>query len=337
MGLTPEEASQHFPLAGDVARIAPVAGGYIHGSWRIKTGGGAAYLLQRLNRRVFPRPDLVMENVACVTAHLGGPLRLVSTCDGSNAHVDDTGDWWRVYDWIPNTVARESVTSADDAHAAARMYGEFQRRLADLAGPRLHETIPHFHDTPRRLAALHAAIAADTARRAAGCRREIERVLAHAHLAPMLLDAHARGDARERVVHNDAKLANILFDASTNEPVCVVDLDTVMPGLPLYDFGDMARTMTSTAAEDADPTQVDFRRDWYDALVAGYCAGAGDLLSDTERTLLPTAARVITYEQAIRFLTDHLAGDVYYPVSRPDHNLVRARGQLALLEGARGI
>ncbi|HEU4698983.1 MAG TPA: phosphotransferase, partial [Gemmatimonadales bacterium] len=168
-----------------VVAAAPVPGGHIHRSWRVETPAGA-FLLQRLNRRVFPRPELVMENVARVTGHLGGPLRLVPTLAGEAAHVDAAGEWWRLYEFIEGAVTRDTVTSAADAYAAARAFGEFQRRLGGYAGPRLHATIPGFHDTPRRLAAFEAAVRADRAGRAAGCRAEIEALLARRALAPVL-------------------------------------------------------------------------------------------------------------------------------------------------------
>ena len=337
-----------FVLPASIAAVEPYHGGHINDSWLVSAVAGgevARFLLQRINGHVFPRPDLVMENVARVTAHLadalareGVPnaerraLTLVPTRSGGTAHVDAAGAYWRVLRFIEGTVARDRATSAAEAYEAGRAFGRFQRLLADYRGPRLHETIADFHHTPRRVEALERAVAADHRRRAAGARAEIETALRNRPLASALLDRHARGELAEHVVHNDAKMPNVLLDASTGEGLCVVDLDTVMPGLALYDFGDMARTMASDAAEDATELEaVTVRVDRFAALAGGYLEGSGQLGAGA-RALLVTAARVITYEQAVRFLTDYLDGDRYYRTTRPEHNLERCRAQLALLD-----
>ena len=339
--------ADEFALPGPVAAVEPFRGGHINDSWLVTTGGGPArFLLQRINGHVFPRPDLVMENVARVTAHLADALAreavpnverrtltLVPTRAGGAAHVDAAGAYWRVLRFIEGTVAHDRATNAAEAYEAGRAFGHFQQLLADYRGPRLHETIPDFHYTPRRVEALERAVAADFGGRAAGARVEIETALQNRPLASALLDRHARGELPERVVHNDAKMPNVLLDAATGEGLCVVDLDTVMPGLALYDFGDMARTMASDAAEDATELDaVTVRVDRFAALARGYLDGSGRRGADGERALLVTAARVITYEQAVRFLTDHLDGDRYYKTTHPEHNLERSRAQLALLD-----
>ena len=338
----PIEIAGRFALPGAVVGVEPFHGGHINDSW-ILTAGGERFLLQRVNPRVFPRGDLVMENVARVTALLargvdGTPdahrraLRLVPTADGAHSWADGEGARWRVFPFIERSVSRERAESPEDAHRAARAFGELQRALATLGPPRLHETIPGFHDTPRRVAALERAARADAAGRLAAARAEVADALGSAPLARALADRQASRELPERVAHNDAKMSNVLLDARTGAALCVVDLDTVMPGLALHDFGDMARSMSSDAAEDEpDPSRVSVVAERFAALAQGYQAGAGDLLSRAERGLLVTAARVITYEQAVRFLTDWLEGDVYYKTSRPGHNLERARAQLALL------
>jgi Ser/Thr protein kinase RdoA (MazF antagonist) len=344
--VSPHDAARAFALPDDAPHVEPFAGGHINASWLVRAGDGRRYLLQRLNERVFPRPALVMENVARVTRHLADALgdapdagrralRLVPARDGRPWHVDAGGGHWRLFHYVEGAVTRESAHSADEAYEAARAFGAFQRLLGTWAGPPPHETIPGFHDTPARLAALERAAAADRAGRRAGARAELDALLGRRALAHALLDARDRGDARERIVHNDAKLSNVLLDARTGAGLCVVDLDTVMPGLSLYDFGDLARSSASAAPEDEiDLARVTVRGDVLDALAAGFLDGAGDLLSAAERALLRTAARVITYEQAARFLADHLDGDRYYAVApdRPAHNLERARAQLALLD-----
>ena len=337
-----------FALTGPVTGAEPYHGGHINDSGLVTAtvgGGVTRFLLQRLNDRVFPRPDLVMENVARVTAHLADALAreaardaerraltLVPTHAGGAEYVDAAGGYWRVLRFVEGSVARDRATSAAEAYEAGRAFGRFQRLLADYRGPRLHETIPDFHHTPKRVAALERAVATDRATRVDSARAEIETALQNRPLASALLDRQARGDLAERVVHNDAKMSNVLLDAATGEALCVVDLDTVMPGLALYDFGDMARTMVSDAAEDAtDLDALTVRVDRFTALASGYLEGSGGLAA-VERALLVVAARVITYEQAVRFLTDYLDGDRYYRTARPLHNLERCRAQLALLD-----
>jgi hypothetical protein len=339
----------NFALPGDVVTAERFGGGHINESWLIVAGDAshrARYLLQRINDHVFQRPALVMENIVRVTLHLaevlereGVPdaerrtLTLVPTRDGMWYCIDETHGHWRLFHFIERAFARESAANAREAYRAARAFGEFQRRLGYYRGPPLHETIPRFHHTPDRLAALEQAVEADTHHRCAAARPEIDLAMAHRSLSSLLLDHHSRGAISERIVHNDAKVSNVLFDASTGEALCVVDLDTVMPGLALYDFGDMARSMATFAAEDeTDLTLVTVQLDMFEAIAHGYLDGAGDLLLSAERGLLVAAARVITYEQGVRFLTDFLSGDGYYRTDRPGHNLDRCRAQFALLE-----
>jgi hypothetical protein len=345
VGVSAESAARAFALPGEPS-LAPLGGGHINASWLV-TAGGARFVLQRLNTHVFPRPALVMENVARVTAHVGATLaregapdaerralRLVPTQGGEAWHVDAAGGWWRVYAYVEGTVTRDTPRDAGDAYQAALAFGRFQRLLGSYDGPPLHETIPGFHDTPRRVAALEVSAARDAAGRLTESRAELDTLLARRELA------HALRGMPTRVVHNDAKLANVLLDARTGQGVCVIDLDTVMPGLSLYDFGDLARSCVSEAAEDeTDLDRVVVRRDYLEALGAGFLDGTGNLLGADERGLLLTAARVITYEQAVRFLTDYLDGDRYYPVApgRPLHNLERARTQTRLLTALQAV
>ena len=351
MEATPDAVARavaaEFALPGPMAAVEPFRGGHINDSWLVTAASGPArFLLQRLNGRVFPRPDLVMENCARVTAHLADALAreavpdaerralsLVPTRAGGTAHVDAAGAYWRVVRFIEGTVARDRAESAAEAWEAGRAFGRFQRLLAGYRGPRLHETIPDFHHTPRRVEALERAVAADRRGRGAGARAEIEAALRNRPLASALLERHARGELPECVVHNDAKMSNVLLDAATGEGLCVVDLDTVMPGLALYDFGDMARTMATDAAEDAtelDAVTVDADR--FAALARGYLEGSGRLAADGERALLVTAARVITYEQAVQVVGEAADGDRYYRTAHPGHKLERCRAQLALLD-----
>jgi Ser/Thr protein kinase RdoA (MazF antagonist) len=341
------EVLGRFLLAGGVESIAPAVEGHINRSWVITAGRPAAqYLLQLLNPHVFRAPDLVMENVAAVTRHLaaalardGAPeperraLRIVPTRDGPPFHRDAEGGVWRVYPFIARTVVREHVTTRGEAREVGRAFGTFQRHLAEYDGPRLHETIPGFHDTRGRVAALERAVEADSAGRASGARAELEALRARRPLAGVLADALAAGAVPERVAHNDAKSSNVLLDERTGEGLCVIDLDTVMPGSALHDFGDLVRSTTSPTAEDEpDAKRVAADPALFAGLAEGFLGAAGGILTAAERDLLVRAGQVITYEQAARFLTDHLDGDRYFRVAHPGHNLTRCRTQLALLE-----
>ncbi|MGD8451499.1 MAG: phosphotransferase [Phycisphaerae bacterium] len=248
------------------------------------------------------------------------------------AYIDAAGRYWRMYRFIERTRISAAVTSPAEAFAAGEAYGTFQRLLIDLPGPRLHETIPGFHDTPARYAALDAAIAADACGRVAEAQPEIDFAQRRRDLAGALLDLHNRGLLPERVVHNDAKMDNVLLDATTGTGQCVVDLDTVMPGLAPFDFGDMVRTMTTFAAEDEqDLRRVVVQMPLFTALARGYLESAGPFLLPAERDHLVTAGKLITLEQGVRFLTDYLRGDTYYKTTRPGQNLDRTRAQFALV------
>ncbi len=343
------DVAAQFAVDGQLLSVEPFLGGHINDSYRLTYRQGQAtarYLLQRLNSAVFRDPAAVMENTARVTAHIaqrlrarGTPdlarrtLRLLPTRHGGSSYVDAAGAYWRLFPLIENTTVHELVTSPELAEQAGRAFGEFQSLLADLPPPRLRATIPDFHNTPARFAALDDALAADVCGRVAAARPEIDFALARRGLAGVLLELHAASQIPERVVHNDAKITNVLLDAATGEALCVVDLDTVMPGLSLYDFGDMVRTMTSPTAEDtADLAQVEVQPRLFEALARGYLSATGSLLTRAERAHLVTAGKLITLEQGVRFLTDFLRGDTYYKTRRPNHNLDRTRTQLRLLE-----
>jgi aminoglycoside phosphotransferase (APT) family kinase protein len=281
-----------------------------------------------------------MENVARVTSHLAEKvadqpdhtrrvLTLIAARDGRSWHVDADGNHWRAYLFIEKARTFDAVESTDQAFKAARTFGQFQKLLADLPAPRLHDTIPDFHHTPRRFAALEKAIEADAAGRAKRAQPEIEFALAHKPITSVLLDANLP----ERVTHNDTKINNVMLDDATGEGICVIDLDTVMPGLVHYDFGDMVRTTTSPAREDEmDLSKVTMQFPMFEALARGYLASAGGFLTKAERAQLAFSGKLITFEIGIRFLTDFLAGDTYFKVQRDGHNLDRCRTQFKLVE-----
>jgi Ser/Thr protein kinase RdoA (MazF antagonist) len=339
--------SADFAFGGKVLSATPYGSGHINDTFLVLIEAAPnprRFVLQRINHHVFKQPDLLMENVERVCAHAHAKLRaagasdahrralrLIPTLKGKSWHVDDAGNRWRCYDFIEGATGHDVVRSAAQAEAAAKAFGAFQALLADLPGGRLHETIPGFHHTPGRYARFQAALAADTHGRAASAVPEIAFALARAHEVSVVVDALRDGTLPERVTHNDTKLNNVLLDDVTQEGVCVIDLDTVMPGSALYDFGDLVRTSTSPAAEDeTDLSKVTMQLPMFEALVRGYLASARGFLTPREKELLPFAGKLITFEIGLRFLTDWLEGDTYFKVKRPSHNLDRTRTQFKL-------
>ena len=337
-----------FRIGGRAIAAVELRAGHINDSFVVSTASGRRFLLQRVNRYVFPNPARVMENIVRITRHLErrlGPesarrrLTLVPAVDGGmwseTAAKEGPADWWRMYELIEDTTTELRASTPEQAFLAAQAFGRFEMQFIDLPSPPLHETIPGFHATLNRFEALDRALAAARASVAGKARHrqataEIRSVAGHRSLAAGLSGTAARKLPR-RTVHNDCKISNILFDRTTGEALCVVDLDTTMPGLAAYDFGDMVRSMSHRADEDAQNTaeaQVDL--ELFAALAQGYLDGAG-FLTAAERRSLVDGALVLTLEQAVRFLTDHLDGDVYFRVERPGQNLDRCRVQLALL------
>jgi Ser/Thr protein kinase RdoA (MazF antagonist) len=338
-----EAAARSFAIEGEFAGAAPYGSGHINDSYSVVfrlNGAASRYILQRINYHVFKNPVALMENIERVTAHLGAQvagrpdryrrvLTLVPTRAGGALHIDDNGDYWRAYVFIDGATTYDSIKSPGQAFQAAKAFGEFQRMLADLPAPRLHDTIPDFHHTPKRFAALQQAIAADAVGRVSSARPEIDFALARQPLTRVLLDA----GLPERVTHNDTKINNVLLDDATGEGTCVIDLDTVMPGLAGYDFGDMVRTATCPAPEDEqDLSKVHMQFPLFEALARGYLSSAGGFLTPAEKESLAVAGKLITFEIAIRFLTDYLSGDTYFKVHRPGQNLDRCRCQFKLLQ-----
>jgi aminoglycoside phosphotransferase (APT) family kinase protein len=340
------EVAEVFAIPGTWLGSEPLRRGWINetvvATFDVE-GRRARYVQQRINRSVFRDPAAVMENVARVVAHqrealAGAPdaerrcLRLVPTRDGALFHVDASGDSWRTWHYVEGASSRDVARGPDDARAAALAFARFQAQLADLPGPRLHETIPRFQDARARFEQLETAAREDRAGRRAACRRELDFVHARESLVDRLNDLHRAGRMPERVTHGDTKINNVLFDDRTGEGICVIDLDTVMPGLAVYDFGDLARTASCPVREDeTDLSRVLCNVGVFEALVEGWLRGAAALLNDSERAELVFSARLVTLVIGMRFLADHLAGDVYFRCDRPDHNLDRARMQLALV------
>ncbi len=311
-------------------------------------GNARRFILQRINHEVFRDPHALMHNVERVCEHVRTRLEadaeddinrrcltLLRTPDGGSLHRecdrDGADSYWRGYTYINHCTSYDTIQTADQAYEAARKFGEFQRLVEDLPGGRLAETIPDFHNTPKRFAALQQAVKLDPLGRAASCHQEISFALSHAPVAWHLLDLHKQGLIPERIIHNDTKLSNVLIDDVTGRGMCVVDLDTVMPGLALYDFGDLVRTCVSPAEEDStDLSRIEVRLPVFQALARGYIEEMGTTLTDAETANLAFSGRLLTFEVALRFLTDHLLGDIYFGAKRPNHNLERARNQFHL-------
>jgi len=337
--------AQQFQFAGSFVAAVPMTHGHINDTIVVtyqQNGRPRRYVLQRINHHVFKNPLAVMDNIERVTGHIRQKLAaagatdidrrvltLVPTRADRNYHITATGDHWRAYLFIEGAHIHDVVETPRQVNQAAREFGLFQKYLADLPAPRLAETIPDFHHTPKRFAALARAIAGDAVNRAALAQPEIDFALRHQPLTGHLLAA----GLPERVTHNDTKFNNVMLDDVTGEGLCVLDLDTVMPGLALYDFGDMVRTATSPAAEDErDLSKVNMQMPMYEALVKGYLATAGDFLTPAEKANLAVSGKLITFEIGIRFLTDFLEGDHYFKVHRDGHNLDRCRTQFKLVE-----
>jgi len=341
------EIASHFRFDGTLERVERLPSGHINDSYAASfhAAGGETrrYLLQRINHHVFRSPERLMDNIEAITEHIrarvlaagGDPnreaLSLVRTVDGGVLHRTPHGDSWRAAIFIEGARTYKVPANPNHVTSAGRAFGIFQSMVSDFPAERLHETIPDFHHTPKRLDALRDAVRRDPLNRAHSAQAEIEFALERAADASHLLDLQATGALPLRVTHNDTKFDNVLIDDVTGQGICVIDLDTVMPGLSLYDFGDAVRSTASTAAEDEpDLSRVSFDLDLFERLATGYLEATGDLLNPAEIDLLPFGAWLMTFECGIRFLTDHLNGDRYFRIARPGHNLDRCRTQFKL-------
>ena len=308
-------------------------------------GSSTSYLVQLINTNVFKNPDELMENIVGVTGYLrniviergGDPerecLRVFFTKGGKPYFRTENGEYWRCYNFITGAHACQSIDDPKTFFNAAKAFGTFQCLLADYPSSTLHETIPNFHNTRSRFADFKKAVSDDLKGRAAGVQEEIDFVLSREGDTGILVDMLSNGELPLRVTHNDTKLNNVMFDNETDEGICVIDLDTVMPGLSLYDFGDSIRFGASTAAEDEkDLSKVNFDIELYKVYTEGYLSAAGKSLTDAEIEYLPFSSKLMTLECGMRFLGDYLNGDTYFRIDYPEHNLVRARTQFKLVE-----
>ena len=334
-----------FALEDNLTECVPYGSGHINDTYRLTYDTGKHYILQKMNKSIFTKPVELMENVSGVTAWLkkkiqenGGDveretLNLVMTKDGLPYYVDEDGEYWRVYLFIEGATCYDAVKDDNDFYQSAVAFGHFQRLLADYPAETLHETIKDFHNTPDRLEKFKKAVAEDICGRAASVQKEIDFILEREELTHALYDLQLDGRLPLRVTHNDTKLNNIMIDDETGKAICVIDLDTVMPGLTANDFGDSIRFGASTALEDEqDLSKVSCDLHLFDVYARGFIEGCGGALTDLEIDMLPMGAILMTFENGIRFLTDHLEGDHYFRIHREGHNLDRCRTQLTLVK-----
>ncbi len=343
-----QEAIDAFCFDGEVVDYARYGSGHINDTFAVNcrvADGTKRYILQRMNHDTFKEPEKLMSNIESVTTFLkkkieekGGDvtretLNLVPTKDGACFFKDSIGCYWRVYDFIEEATGYDQVNSPEDFYQSAVSFGNFQGLLAEFDASKLFETIPNFHNTPVRYETFVKAVEEDVCGRADSVRKEIEFFINHKDDMALCAKKQAAGELPLRVTHNDTKLNNILIDNATGKGVCVIDLDTIMPGLSIFDFGDSIRFGANTAAEDEkDLSKVSIDLELFEIYVKGFLEGCGGNLTDAEIEMFPQGAKNMTMECGMRFLTDYLQGDTYFRVHREGHNLDRCRTQIALVE-----
>ena len=344
-----DEAIGQFRYEGVLIDERPYGSGHINDTYlltfEIAEMGTIKVILQRMNKNIFTKPIELMENILNVTSYLrkkiiengGDPdretLNVIRTVDNMPYFVDSEGEYWRSYKFITDATSYDQVESPEDFYQSAVAFGNFQRLLTEYPAETLHETIEGFHDTKARFQVFKKAVEDDVCGRAASVQKEIQFVLEHEHLANVFADLLEKKEIPLRVTHNDTKLNNIMIDNKTRKGICVIDLDTVMPGLAMNDFGDSIRFGASTATEDEqDLSKVSCDMELFDLYAKGFIEGCGGKLTEKEIDLMPTGAMVMTFECGMRFLTDYLQGDTYFKIHRENHNLDRCRTQFKLVK-----
>jgi len=338
----------NFQIPGDFIDVTPYGSGHIHDTYvsRFMTVNGVSrYIHQRINQKVFHEPEKLMRNIERVTAHLrrkiiavGGDaeretLNLIPALDGKCFHRSDNGSYWRTFAFIEGARTYDTVENRNMVYEVGYAFGKFQHLMADLLGEPLHETIPDFHNTPKRFQMFVQSLEKDVVNRARSVTKEIEFVKNRAHEVSLVLDLFKQGKIPERIAHNDTKFNNVMIDDQTKKALCVIDLDTVMPGLSTYDFGDSVRMGASTAAEDErDLSKVSLDLEMFNGLACGYLDACRTFLTSSEMDYLPFASKLMTFECGMRFLTDYLDGDIYFKIKRENHNLDRCRTQFKMVE-----
>lgn len=337
-----------FKFKGELIKCEPFGSGHINSTFLaeyIEDGKVRRYVVQRVNTNVFRDIDGLMDNIFAVTSFLRGvikenggnpnreTLHFIKTFDGKNYYRSENGDCFRAYRFVDNSKSFDSCDSAEVFGKSGTAFGRFQRYLSAFPATSLNETIPDFHNTISRFEnEFIPALEKDAVGRAEACRDEIEFVIARKNDCSRFVNLIKEGKLPIRVTHNDTKLNNVIFDEDTNDAICVIDLDTVMPGLALYDFGDSIRFGANTAAEDEkDISKVKINLDYFKAYAQGFLSEAGKSFNQCEIDNLAFSAKLMTFECGMRFLTDYLNGDTYFRIAYPEHNLVRARSQFALV------
>ncbi|MBQ1263331.1 MAG: aminoglycoside phosphotransferase family protein [Oscillospiraceae bacterium] len=336
-----------FDTKGKVTDLCRYGNGHINDTFLVTTdfeGVIRRFILQRVNKEIFKKPDEVIENIVKVTDFFRAKLReagedykrgaitVIKTVDGKGFYVDAEGDYWRMYIYIEDSLALDLPETQEDFYESARAFGGFQRMLSEYPAETLHETIVNFHNTPVRYQNFLKAIEENRSGRLENALKEVEFVKEREAFTHVLTDALKNGELPLRVTHNDTKMNNVLLDANTRKQLCVVDLDTIMPGLAAYDFGDSIRFGASTAAEDEkDLDKVHFDIDLFEVYVKGYLEGCGGQLTANEIEMLPEGAKMMTLECGMRFLSDYLDGDTYFRTHYPEHNLDRCHTQFKLV------
>ena len=331
-------AALNFQMKALPATIEPMGNGHINRTYLLIDKLGNKYTFQRVNDVIFKDVPALMENIRLVTEMLRAKdadprhsLELVKTKDGQSFFHDDTG-YYRMYHFVDDSICLERAETTDEFRMSAEAFGSFQNQLSEFDASKLSETIPLFHDTENRVKNLKKAIEADKMGRLKDVQKEVEFALARADEARIMKGLLEKGELKLRVTHNDTKLNNVLFDINTRKPICVIDLDTIMPGLAANDFGDSIRFGASTAAEDElDLDKVTMSLDMFRAYTRGFLSACGKKLTKKEIETLPMGAKMMTYECGIRFLTDYLEGDVYFRIHREKHNLERCHTQFKLV------
>lgn len=342
-------AASMFEIPGRLLSCSRFGSGLINDTWSCtfsESGLERRYLFQRINTSVFANPIHVMENLEIVTQHIASRLRAegimdpfsatpmpIRTRSGSTYFIDEDGGFWRAFHFIESSEVYDTLADNGLAREVGRGLGRFQRLVSDLPPHLLHDTLPGFHHTPAYLKAFDEAMKADAKKRLAGARAEVSFVNSRRQIVPLLVDAMNSGSVPIRVVHNDPKVNNVLISTKSREAICMIDLDTVKPGITAFDFGDCVRSAANMGGEDAaDFSAIRFSLDIFDAIAGGYLSEARGFLTKNEIALLPDSVKVITFELGLRFLTDYLRGDRYFKIKYPGHNLHRARVQFLLLE-----
>lgn len=345
----PNELLERFAIGGALEKLTAYGNGHINKTYLsewTEAGTRRRYIHQRINEKVFARPHDLMRNIALVTGHIrekaakdgrGDPARstltIVPAENGDPLIQDRHGGWWRTYFFIDGSRSLELASTPDDARLLGESIAQFQNDMSDFSCASLYETIPSFHDMEKRYAFYRKILSMNQFGRTGEAKEEIDFMAENESRGAILARALRSGELPVRTCHNDAKINNILIDSRSSESLCVIDLDTVMGGTVLFDFGDLVRTACASSAEDKpDLSKQDFRIDFFRSLLSGYLSRAGSFLVPSELALLCEAGRNITHIMGLRFLTDFLDGDNYYHIDRPGHNLDRCRTQIALIK-----